>query len=490
MPDLISRLSPFASPTVEVYYGGQYLYPAPLIDYSKSFVRNAVDETLSVEETYTLHGIFLNSSGFYHQTVNGMNDLKSIFGQDRLEFEIRAGSNNVALPSGTKIVSGLYPVVQRINTPERNDQWGRFDYEIELLIKSATSGVSGVVSSAQNNWEVSEQAEDGSTRLTHRVSAVGINTATSGAASNALTNAKNYVVGLIGTGTLSTLPAFCSPPSGFGSNYRIYELTRSRSESFSTSDGTYEVSEVFILVSGILPYTHSRTFDWNRNKDGIVDITINGTIQGAGRTDGTTSQYNAFYFAQSGYLNTVYPALGTDASGIYSSYGGSGTLNVNNPTTRNVTENRYLGTVSYSITYTDNPADNLPSGIAEQSLTIRRDDPITLIASHIIPQRRLGNILQNIGTPTEGRITITARIKAINTGDNIADTNTALSYAQDLINQNRPNPNDFITLRLESVSVEPDKLNLSVDASVVYIFTIDLAQVPQPDSDITFNPVT
>lgn len=490
MPNLISRLSPFASPTVEIYYGGQYLYPAPLIDYSKSFVRNAVDETLSIEETYTLRGIFLNSSGFYHQSIQGMNDLRSIFGQDRLEFEIRAGSNNVALPSGTKIVSGLYPIITRVGIPEREDQWGRFDYEVELLIKSAASGVSGVVSSSQNSWDASEQAEDGSTRLTHRISAVGINTATSGAASNALTNAKNYVVGLIGTGTLGTLPAFCSPPSGFSTNYRIYELTRSRAESFSTSDGTYEVTEVFILISGTLPYTNNRTFDWSKDKDGVVTITINGTLQGAGRTDGTATQYTAFYLAQSGYLNSIYPALPSDASGIYTSYGGSGTLNVNNPTARNITENRFLGTVSYSITYSDNPADNLPSGIAEQSLTIRRDDPITLFASHIIPQRRLGNILQNIGTPTEGRITISARIKATTTGDNIADTNTAISYAQDLINQNRPNPNDFITLRLESVSIEPDKLNLSVDATVTYVFTIDLAQVPQPDSDITFNPVT
>lgn len=490
MGSLISSFSSFGHPVVELYYGGNRLYPAPLIDFSRNLTRNAADVLIAQEDTYTLKGLYLNSpSGFYHVSVSGMNTLRDIFALDGLELVIKAGAANSALPSGTYIVSGIYPRVVSVGIPSREDQNFRFDYEVVLSSKTAASGVSGVVSSSNDSWDISENTEDGSTRLTHRVSAVGINT-TSGSTSNAVTNAKNYVNSKIGLSGLNSLPAFCSPPSGFSTNYRIYELTRNRSESFDNDGGTYEVQEVYILISGILPYTNARTFEFNRSQDGIITVNIQGTVQGAGRTDGTNTAFNAFNLAQSGYLASVQPNFANDASGVYLAYGGSGILNIGNPTSKSITENKFLGTVGYAVTFSDDPSLNLPSGIADQSLSIQRKDPIPLIVSHVIPQRRISNILQYIGTPTEGTININVNIKAISTGNPVADTNTALAYAQLLINQNRPNPSDFITLRLEDVSYNPDKLKLTVSASVTWVFTTDITMAQAADSDIIFNPVT
>lgn len=492
MADLISTASRFGYPSVELYYGGNRLYPAPLIDFARNITRNSVDVALSQEDTYTLKGLYYNPvSGYYQTVVTNMNVLKSIFSQDGQELVIRAGGGNPTLPSGTLIVSGIYPIVTRIAIPDRIDQFQRFDYEVELLSKTAVSGVSGVVNQSTDSWQVDEEVETGATKLTHRVSAVGVNTSTSGSPSNALTNARSFVASKVGTGNIpSGLPIFCSPPSGFGTNYRIYEFTRSRSESFDNETGSYEISEVFLLVSGTLPYSNNRTFEWSRDKDGIITVSIQGTVQGYGRTDGTKTAYNGFYQAQSGFLNNIYPSLGTDGSGIYTSYGGSGTLAVNNPQSYSLTENRFLGTIGYSISWTDDPAQNLPSGIAEQSLSIRRTEPVELVVSHTIPFRRLGNILQKIGTGTVGTIQISVNIKAISTGNAVADTNTAIAYAQDLINQNRPNPSDYVTLKLLPIEQDADKFNLSINATATWEFTTDLASVNTPEADILLRPVT
>ena len=489
MPNLISPNSTWGQPAVEVYYGGQRLYPAPMIDFSREIVRNSANTALSQIDSYTLKGIYVNVvSGYYHTIVSGMDTLRSIFLQDGLELQIKAGGGSTTLPSGTLITSGIYPFVQRIGIPSREDQWQRFDYEVELVSRISVSGVSGTISSSTDSWECTEDTETGSSKLTHRVSAVGINT--SSGTSNALTNAKLFISGKLGTAGLTSgvLPAFISPPSG-NADFRLFELTRSRNESFDNEAGSYEVTEVYVLTSGTLPYTHSRTYEFNRAKDGIITVSLQGTVQGLGRTDGNNVAYNGFYQAQSGFIGSVQPLFISDASGLYLSYGGSGILAVNNPQSKSITENRFLGTVVYSISYTDDPGEILPSGIAEQSLTIRRVDPVELIVSHTIPQRRLGNILQRIGTPTPGTITITATVKAISTGNPTADTNTAIAYAQTLINQNRPNEADFITLRLTDVSQEPDKLKLTVNASVTYEFTSDLISVQSPNTDILLHPV-
>lgn len=493
MPNLISTPSPYGSPAVELFYGGQRLYPAPFIDYSKTINRNEIDVATFSEETYTLNGVYLNlPSGAYSDVVAGMESLKTIFAQDGLELQIKAGAANTKLPSGTLIVSGLYPFIRSIGIPKDN-HYHRFDYTVELVVKSSVSGVSGVTSANTDSWQCDEDPENASTKLTHRVTAVGINTSVSGSPSNALTNAKNFVLSRLGSGNIpSGFPLFVVPGDVTQPPYRIYELSRSRSESFDSQGGTYEVSEEFVITSGTIPYSHGRSADFSQNSDGIASISIQGTIQGLLRTDGSNTPFNGFYNAQSGFNNSIRPQIGSYASDVYSLYGGSGTLATGNPVSVSISENRYLGTLTYTFEFSDDPALLLPSGIVEHSISVQRKDAIRVYASHAIPQRRLGNILQDIQTPTEGTITVVASAKAVNTGNAVYDTNVALSHVQDLINQNRPNPSAFITLRLDEngVSFETNKLELTASASITYIFTVDLISVQAPDSDIVLPPVT
>ena len=491
MADIISVPSRFGSPQWELYYGGQRLHPAPLVAFSRSFNRNDNDEALSYEDKWTLTGLYLNQpSGCYEDVVENQTNIKEMFASDGLELTIQAGAAHQNLPSGTLVTSGIYPYVESLDLPQANDQFYRFNYEVVLVAKSAADGVSGVVDSSQDTWSYEEQADSATTSVSHTISAVGLNTAVSGNPSNALTNAKAFVDSRLGSANApSGFPSYVVPGDVDDVSSNIFEFQRSRTESVDVETGSYEVTEVFAYVSGVLPYAENRTYQYDKDSEGIVNIGVQGTIQGYPRSDGTADPYAAFYNAQSGYINTIEPALGTDASGVYSTYGGSGTLSITNPQSLSITENRFLGTLAWSVSYTDDPAEALPSGIVEQSLGIQRKDGVRLMVSHVIPQRRLGNILQDINTSTPGNIVITASAKSENTNDVVADVNRAISHCQDLVNQNRPNAAEFINLRLTDVTQNHSKIDLTATVSVTYEFVMDLATVNSPDSDIILFPI-
>lgn len=492
MSNLISSVSPFGSPEWELYYGGQRLYPAPLITFGRSYTRNAVDETLSYEDSYSLRGVYLNApSGCYSDVIQGIENLKSIFSQDRLELVIKAGSASRVLPSGTLIVSGVYPYIASISIPERTDSFYRFDYEVSLVNKVAVSGVSGVIQSSTDNWSYQENSDNATVSVTHSVSAVGVNTSSSGLASNALVNAKLFVNSRLGIANApSGFPIYVEPGSVSGIAGTLYELQRTRSEAVSVEQGSYDVSETFVYASGTNPFSDTRTYTYDKDANGVVNIAVQGTVQGYRRTDGTSTQPNGFYNAQSGFQYHIKSLIGTDASGVYAYWGGSGTLGIYSPTSTSISENRYLGTVGYSYSFTDDPARVLPSGIAEQSLTVQRTDAVRTYVAHEIPFRRLGSVLQDLATPTPGTITISASARAENTGDTVADVNRAISHVQNLVNQNRPNPNEFVTLRLTNVSQDNSKLQLSASANISYEFTVDLATVNSSSSDIILSPIS
>lgn len=487
MANLISSPSRFGGAAVEVYYGGQRLYPAPMIDFSRSFSRNDSNVALSTEDTYTLKGLFLTTDNpGYDVVVSGMEDLKTIFAADNLELVIKAGSNAENLPSGSLIASGIFPYVDSIRIPDRTDQFQRFDYEVSLVAVAAASGVSGLVSSSSNSWQFAEEAEGGVTKVTHNISAVGIASGTT----TALENAKSFVDSLTGAAALPAgYPSFVIPGDVDGDTATLFEYQRSRSENVDTEAGSYDLTEVFVYVSGVKPYSYTRAYNWEKTTDGIVNVTIAGSVQGYPRSDGTNHEGSAFYNAQSGYFNDVYPSIPVEAQALYDSYGSSGTLNLGKTQAYSIGENRYLGTLTYSLSYTDDPGENLPSGIIEQTVSVQRNEAVSMRQGHTIPQRRLGALFQDIGTPTVGTISIQATAKAENTNDADADINRAIAHIQDLINANRPNPAEFIQIYITTQDQTHDPLQLTASANVAYQYTVDLATVPSANADIVLRPV-
>lgn len=488
------------TPTVVVSYNGVDITPAPLFTYNTESTFADDGTRQSTRTRITLDGtILILPSGSYEQMYQKQEDLRNVFSTDYADFVIRAGAANKTLASGTIIASGLRPKVNSVNI-EPDVHVTRFDYTVELEDVTSVSGVSGTVQSFSNQWSFKENQSSCTLDVTHTVSAEGLDSEP-----DAFQNALVKVKANLGIDKLPLdLPYFTQPNASgsFGfihpSNPNggpIFEISVSREESADVANGSYSVTEVFTIVSGVPFYFTERNSSYSESQDGISTVTLQGKVQGLGRTlsIGYPDGGVGFERALSGFVNYVRPQLPWDASGVYTRYKThpSG-LNLNNPTSFSTTENKCLGTIDFSITYSDDRKLNLPSGISSLTSSVSRVDGIRVYASHPIPFRRLGPLLQDIRTTTEGTISITCQAIAENSGDSQSDTNRAIAAIQDELNRLRKvhaNTANFITLRVGNVQQDTSDHELTAQATVQYIFTLDLADVISPNTDITLRTI-
>ncbi len=377
----------------------------------------------------------------------------------------------------------------------------RIDYTIELEDLVASSGVSGVTSSLSNQWSFREDPDSCTLQVTHQVSAEGPD-----GESDKFDQALRAVKPLLGISNLPLqLPCFAEPNASglFGMTHPsvatggpIFEVSVQREETADIANGTYSVTEVFTIVSGVPFYFTQRTSSFEEDPGGIATVTIAGTVQGLGRTlSPSFGEEGGFGFdrAQSGFLNHVKPQLKWDASGVYVDYKEGTTssgLAIFNPTAFSISENRCRGTIDFSVSYTDDPSANLPSGIVSRTCSVSFVEAVRLQASHAIPFRRLGNIWQDIKTPTEGSISISCQAQAKNTGNTTVDTNRAIEAVQDEINRLKSihaNPANYINLRITNISPQFSETDLTSNVTVDFSFTVDLAETPDINSDITLR---
>lgn len=501
----MSSISPNSDPgTVEVFYGPHKLVPAPLVEFNVEPQFNGAGVRQSVVTSLTLTGsILILPSGSYEQMYVKQDWLKNtVFGTDQEDFLILAGALNKTLPSGSIICSGLTPRVLSINI-DPDIHVTRFDYTVELEDTTNASGVSGVTSSLSNQWSFSEDPESCTLEITHNVSATGPD-----GEPDKFIQAVRAVKELIGIENLPIdIPCFAQPNfSGLFNAIHpsnpaggpIFEYSHQRQESADVANGTYSVTETFQVVSGVPFYYSSRSESYDENENGVSTITLQGTIQGLGRTLDTSFGSpggRAFDRACSGFLNNIKPLLPSDASGVYTKYKQgvhpSG-LNVNNPTSFTITQNKCAGTVDFSVTYTDDPAYFLPSGIISKSCSINRTDGIRLFASHPIPFRNLGNLIQDIKTTTPGQITINCQAQAKNTGNKTSDINRAIGFVESELNRLRAihaNSADFTTLKVAGLQQNIDDVNLASSVTVTYEFTTNLASTQSATTDIVLKTV-
>lgn len=485
---------------VEVYYNGCKLTPAPLIDwvvepqFDDSGVRTADLNRLTLTGT-----VLVSPSGSYEQMYTKQEELRTAFSVDEQDFAILAGPGNKTLAEGVVICSGLKPKITNLNIPA-DTQFHRIDYTIEMEDLVTVSGVSGVTSSLSDQWTFREDADTCTVQVTHQVSAEGID-----GESDKFDQALRAVKTRLGIDKLPiALPCFVEPNASglFGITHPsnpaggpIFEVSVQREEVADVANGTYQATEVFTIVSGVPFYFVQRTEAFEENAEGVANVTLAGTIQGLGRT--ITSQVPqggvGFERASSGFINHVKPMLKWDASGVYEKYKEGAVpsgLAIFNPTSFSITENKCRGTIDFSITYTDDPSANLPSGIVNSACSVAVTNGIRLFVNHAIPFRRLGGIVQDIKTTTEGAISIQCQATAKNTGDSTGDTNRAIAYVQDEINRLKALHADvanFVTLRISNFTEQFSENDLTSQATLDFAFTVDLADVPDVNSDISLR---
>jgi len=495
MSDPRSTLPGLSPQHLIVSYGDSVLLPSPLIAHSVQIERDEAGERELIRTTRTLTGQILTSGIGYHLVRAKQRELENAFAQDNLEFKIIAAPNHPCLIPGTAIESGVFPNVASLDIRE-DVQFNRLDYTIVLEDETAPSGVSGLVQSLSNNWSYTENENESVIDITHSINAQGRNTAVSGAASNALDNAVSRVRGLLGLiHAPSGFPYYAQPASG--TNVRFYEITTSREESVNLEDATYSVTENFKLVSGLLPFRDERSVQWQKDAEGVITVSLQGTVRGYGRTNdggdegsGRTSGGTGFVNALSGFNNLVKPLWSSDAQVVYSRYDGSGTLAVSNPQSISITQNPSNGTIAYSITYTDDPSENLPSGISDLSCSIQRTDPVVANAIIQVPFRALGPVFQRLCSTTEGSYSIQCNVTATNTGREVVDTNRALEVAEQEMIKLQPNPADYVALRLTGRQQTIDRINRSVQISFTWTFAQDISTVPSDTAPISLGRIS
>lgn len=503
MADLISIISHPPQSPVEVFYNGVKMVPAPFIEWIvESQFRNDGIRIDNVNRLTLTGTTLILPSGSYEQMYLKQQALRDTFSVDYKDFLILAGPGNKTLPSGAVISSGLRPRVNNVTiTPDT--QVSRFDWTVELQDLVAASGVSGVTSSLSNQWSFREDQDTCTLRVSHQVSAEGADGET-----DKFYQAMAAVKPLLGIDKLPIdIPYFAQPNfSGmFGMTHPsnplggpVFEISVSREEVADIANGSYSVTEEFVIVSGVPFYYTSKTESYQEDANGIAEVTIAGTLQGLGRTLTPLDAEGGVGYARaaSGFINYVRPQLPWVASGVYQRFkigsggaGGSG-LALTNPTSFSVSQNKCKGAIDFSVTYTDNPASALPSGIVNKSSTVNIVEGIRIQASHAIPLRRLGSIIQDIKTTSDGTINIQVQATAKNTGNPKNDTNAAIAFVQDELNRLKnlhANPASFITIRITGLNQQTSDVDRTCNASLEMAFTVDLATVQSIGSTISLR---
>lgn len=498
--NVLSEVNNAPLAAVEVYYNGCKLTPAPFIDWNiEPQVDDAGVRTADLNRLTLTGTVLVVPSGSYEQMYTKQEELRNAFSEDNKDFVILAGPGNKTLAQGTVIASGLTPRVVNINIPA-DQQFQRIDYTVELEDLVTVSGVSGVTSSLSDQWTFTEQPDSCTVLVTHQVSAEGPD-----GEADKFEQALRAVQDRLGIDKLPiTIPFFVQPNASglFGITHPsnpaggpIFEVSVQREEVADIANGSYSATEVFQIVSGVPFYFTQRTESFEEDRNGIASITLAGTVQGLGRTITVGNDVGGVGFerAASGFINHIKPNLPNDASGIYLKYKPDATptgLVVANPTAFSITQNKCQGTVNFSVTYTDDPQANLPSGIINSACSISRTNGIRLFATHAIPFRRLGNIVQDIKTTTEGSISISCSATARNTGNSKQDVNRAIEFVQDELNRLKnlyANPADFVTIRISNLSESFSERERSSNATLDFVFTVDLADVADINSDISLR---
>lgn len=495
MADPQSTIPGLSASFIQVSYGGSILRPSPLIAHSVQIERDDADNREVIRTTRTLTGTILTSGISYHFVRQKQRELEDAFSIDNLEFKILATAGHPCLVAGTPIESGVYPLVQSIDIRE-DQQFNRLSYSIVLEDATAPSGISGLVTNLADTWSYTENDTECLVDITHNISAQGVNTAISGLPSNALSNAQARVNQLLGLASAPQgFPSHVEP--GSGSNVRFYEITTSREETVSAEDGSYAVSENFKLVSGLLPFNDERTAQFQLDDASITTITLQGTVRGMGRTnDGApagssrSSGGTGFVNALSGFENLVRPEWTSDALNVYDRYGGSGALVIGRPQSTSISQNPCNGTIGYSVTYTDNPTENLPSGIQERACSVQRNDPVVSNAIIPVPFSALGPVFQRLCSTSAGTYEVTCNVIATNTGQEVIDTNRAIEVAEQEIIKLQPNPANFIKLKLTGRPQNVDRINRSISTTWTWTFSQDIATVPSDTGPITLGRIS
>lgn len=445
-------------------------FPVPSISISKDFQRDAAGKIFGASLNINLEGQIYSSSGdrgFLHLTSRE-SGLRSVFSRDGQFFSLACVNQPPTLSGNAKVVRYNaektdnrwintidYSIDLQIESYEK--QSGIFlvssvqdSYNLEPLDDIAYSNLDYGMSAIgmRNLCLGSRSKEYPSYRVTRTLSAVGkfvpSGNATSGM--SAVENAKEWVRNQIQNGTSFT---------GIITGLKLYNFVRSIN--MSETEGAFGITDTWIAVSATgIPYTESFTIESSLDAALERTVVVNGTVQGlenfptgeiytypyiTGGVSGTLtdvmsgarllnkgSKFDNAISGYSGIKNCMYqrasafvPIWSTNptapAPGDCSCSGFNFVSTFNrqentlNPIPISITEGfrPSEGVITYSWSYNNRPRPTI-SGIISENLTIDDNFGTPQFASIFVLGRRLGPVLQNLGTLGPSSRTVTYEV--------------------------------------------------------------------------------
>lgn len=343
--------------------GATYCFsPVPLIAESKEFLKTSNNETrLGVVHEITFNGTLLPSTPAVSGISDGATCLEALDRKSDLLCSALEDFGDLLIVD----ISGYPVIAERPSIVSLSfDESSMVNLRTYTLVVSYNSDFDGgFVKEFGDNWTFEQQDGD-QVSVQHTVSAVGLNDADGG--TNSLANARAFVLARINVSgvpdkTLSSVmkvpyvPALIDIDTYSSVNYVL-------SEQIGVTDGSYEVSETWLLASGLFQDDRAIETSFEQDEFGVLRSTtnINGTVQGYG-----TTTFDKFANAQNGFNTFVSPQIGfSDTSGIQ---------------TKSTTENRIAGTINYSIVKV--PSDDSQLENRSISRQIDRQDDGSVIQS-------------------------------------------------------------------------------------------------------------
>jgi hypothetical protein len=204
------------------------------------------------------------------------------------------------------------------------------------------------------------------------------------------------VAGQIGSGTVDLINSY----GGFN---------QVRTEQINVADGTYSITENWVLSSGYSTESYNITTSTS-NTDAFINVSVNGSVKGLSNIP--PDQYgNAELAAASGaYSNALgkYNQISNSGqfgmtSDIYRRVNNMVAVELNSqPTSLSIGTNQFTGDISYDLSFNNRPT-NIISGAIAENIQVNDTYPGDVFAAIGVLGRATGPILQYIGGRTEYR---------------------------------------------------------------------------------------
>lgn len=401
----------------KVMYDGKRLIPAPFVSIQKQYQTTGDNEKVGSLFTITVVGTivafkgspdssrtFWTLGGFPpDEVVDGDSRLASIirkqeairelFSEDGKQFEVQSADGSQPMKCNPRVISIEFPDGTWYNTAPFT-----ITLEADIVtvngVAQGEDGFTSKISSGSETWTIDTQTDTAegidlprTYTLQHTVSAQGKRFFDSAGnlVKPAWEQARDFVLPKLGFDSTIALS------SGVNNLPSYYQgVNHSRSENIGERDGSYSVTESWILSSGTA--FEEFTVDTRTSlSDGLVRVGINGSVRGLEQRDSnlalTTSKYD----------NAVSKFTAVQGLAFHRAQTYSGTSLNTVAVNSTIGRNPVAGTISYTYEF-DDRASNLVSLAKSERISINDSFGVDQFASIFVLGRSLGPVLQPLNT--------------------------------------------------------------------------------------------